>query len=76
VRKTVLKSVLGLKGGNTAVNNLYDYLLDDKSSFPGKHINFPVNTHRPKCGSHQLCIQEEPGNPKCIVAEEWSRLEY
>jgi len=50
--------------------------MEDKGSVPGKYINFSVNTHRSKCGSHQLCIQEEPGNPKCIVAEEWSRLEY
>ena len=72
--KTVLKSVLWVKGGNTAVNKLYDYLMEDKGSFPGKHINFSVNTYRSKCGSYQLCIQEEPWNPKCIVAEEWSWL--
>ena len=72
--KTVLKSVLWVKGGNTAVNKLCDYLMEDKGSVPGKHINFSVNTYRSKCGSHQLRIQEEPGNPKCIVAEEWSWL--
>jgi hypothetical protein len=48
--------------------------MEDKGLVPGKYINFSVNTHRSKCGSQQLCIQEEPGNPKCIVAEEWSRL--
>jgi hypothetical protein len=48
--------------------------MEDKGSVPGKYINFSVNTHRSKCGSHQLCIPEEPGNPKCIVPEERSGL--
>jgi hypothetical protein len=46
--------------------------MEDKVSVPGKHINSSANTYRSKYGSHQLCIQEEPGNSKCIVAEEWS----
>jgi len=46
--------------------------MEDKGSVAGKLINISVNTYRSECGSHQLCIQEEPGNPKCIVAEEWS----